>query len=75
MIHLKVRGYNTDKFSPMNLLTKWRCCLSFGLGRFIPKEEGDLSVALPIALSLYRMSHSISRELSMDIEIVVRKTR
>ena len=48
--------------------------LSIGPGRFLPKEEGDLSVALPVALSLDRMSHSISRELRMDIKIMVRKT-
>jgi len=49
-------------------------CLSIHPGRFIPKEEGDLSVALPVAPSLHRMSDSISRELRMDKKIMVRKT-
>lgn len=49
-------------------------CLSIGPGRFILKEEGDLSVTLPVAQSLYRMSQPISRELRMDIKIMVRKT-
>jgi len=49
-------------------------CLIIGPGGFIPKEEGDLSVVPPVAPSLYRMGHSISRELRMDIKIMVTKT-
>lgn len=49
-------------------------CFSIGPGRFISKEEGDLSVVPPVDPSLYRVGHSISRELRMDINIMVTKT-